>query len=300
MDKAIDPKVAEGLTAAWRARAVLGARAGARGADRRRGRRGRARAVLPLPVRAAEPDQLERRALRVRGDADRQRRSCWSTTTGATCAASSPARAARSSAGWAHNLSPSYRFQYQTTSAGSRKNVDSAEYANITLHFISWYEQALRAGMRPLPDGRHAAAARVGGARAVRLLDAQRHAQLGQRARLQALDEGQDVGLRAAGADGDRELAALLAGPAARARGPSTSSTAGCGSSRSAASRSPRATSRPCTSTTSAASTRAPAAGGSTSPAWAPTRCARSSAGSGRWTPSRRRRSTPSTPTSAA
>ena len=53
--------------------------------------------------------------------------------------------------GWAHNLSPSYRFQYQSDSASSRKNVDSAEYANITLHFVSWYEQALRAGMRPLP-----------------------------------------------------------------------------------------------------------------------------------------------------
>ena len=54
--------------------------------------------------------------------------------------------------GGAHNLSPSYRFQYQSDSAGSRKNIDSAEYANITLHFVSWYEQALRAGMRPLPE----------------------------------------------------------------------------------------------------------------------------------------------------
>ena len=54
--------------------------------------------------------------------------------------------------GWARNLSPSYRFQYQTTYAGSRMNLDSAEYANMTLHFIAWYEQALRAGMRPLPE----------------------------------------------------------------------------------------------------------------------------------------------------
>ena len=52
---------------------------------------------------------------------------------------------------WARNLSDSYRFQYQTTWRPSAKNVDSAEYANITLHFIAWYEQALRAGMPPLP-----------------------------------------------------------------------------------------------------------------------------------------------------
>ena len=59
---------------------------------------------------------------------------------------------ARCTRAGARNLSPSYRFQYQTTYAGSRKNLDSAEYANMTLHFIAWYEQALRAGMRPLPE----------------------------------------------------------------------------------------------------------------------------------------------------
>ena len=67
----------------------------ARGPDRPgRGRR-RARAVLPLPLRAAEPDQLERRALRVRGRADRQPGAARRTTTAGTCAASSTGRAAR-------------------------------------------------------------------------------------------------------------------------------------------------------------------------------------------------------------
>ena len=66
MDKAIDPKVAEGLTAAWRARAVLGLPDDVVAAivgcvDTRR-----ARAVLPLPQRPAQPDQLERRAVRLR------------------------------------------------------------------------------------------------------------------------------------------------------------------------------------------------------------------------------------------
>jgi hypothetical protein len=53
---------------------------------------------------------------------------------------------------WARNLSDSYRFQYQTTWKGSKKNVDSAEYANITIHFLIWYEAALRAGMQPLDE----------------------------------------------------------------------------------------------------------------------------------------------------
>ena len=55
--------------------------------------------------------------------------------------------------GFARNLSPSYRFTYQVDSPRSRKNVDSAEYANITLHFLHFYELALRSGMEPLPEG---------------------------------------------------------------------------------------------------------------------------------------------------
>ncbi len=39
-------------------------------------------------------------------------------------------------ANFAHNLSPNYHFQYQNDSAHSRKNMDSAKYTNMTLHFI--------------------------------------------------------------------------------------------------------------------------------------------------------------------
>ena len=51
----------------------------------------RARAVLPLPQRPPQPDQLERRGLRPRGDDDRRHRRCCAATTTCTCAASWPA-----------------------------------------------------------------------------------------------------------------------------------------------------------------------------------------------------------------
>ena len=63
--------------------------------------------------------------------------------------------------------------------------------------------------MQPLPARRHRDPEELGRAGAVRLLDAQRDAQLGHRARARALDEGQDVGVRAAGAADDRRDAAL-------------------------------------------------------------------------------------------
>jgi len=151
MDKAFDPKVAEGLTAAWRARAVLGL-----------GPELEARIVAAVDAVARGPffrypyvrlnqinwnAELYAYAAQLTGNPelllDDYRRHVRRFVAGAR----KPLRP-----GWARNLSPSYRFQYQTNYAGSRKNLDSAEYANITLHFIAWYEQALRAGMRPLPD----------------------------------------------------------------------------------------------------------------------------------------------------
>ena len=151
MDKAFDPKVAEGLTAAWRARAVLGL-----------GPELEARIVTAVDAVARGPffrypyvrlnqinwnAELYAYAAQLTGNPelllDDYRRHVRRFVAGAR----KPLRP-----GWARNLSPSYRFQYQTNYAGSRKNLDSAEYANITLHFIAWYEQALRAGMRPLPD----------------------------------------------------------------------------------------------------------------------------------------------------
>ena len=58
MEKSVDPKVAEGLACAWRARDVLGITAG--DAERMARRAAlRPRSLLPLPQRPPQPDQLE-------------------------------------------------------------------------------------------------------------------------------------------------------------------------------------------------------------------------------------------------
>jgi hypothetical protein len=49
------------------------------------------------------------------------------------------------------NLGPSYNFHRNPFQrAGARQNIESAEYANIVLDVIYYYEQARRAGMRPI------------------------------------------------------------------------------------------------------------------------------------------------------
>src|SRR5215210_3790732 len=151
MDKAFDPKVAEGLTAAWRARATLGLApelaerivsvvdAVARGPFFR----------YPY-VRLNQINwnaELYAHAATLTGDPELLRSDYRSHMHRFVAGVRRPLEKFG-----AHNLSPSYRFQYQSDSASSRKNVDSAEYANMTLHFVCWYEQALRAGMRPLPE----------------------------------------------------------------------------------------------------------------------------------------------------
>ena len=151
MDKAFDPKVAEALTAAWRARATL--RLAPELADRIRSS---VDAVARGPffrypnVRLNQINwnaELYAHAATLTGDPELLREDYRRHVRRFVAGARRPLRA-----NWAPNLSPSYRFQYQTTWVDSRKNVDSAEYANMTLHFICWYEQALRAGMRPLPE----------------------------------------------------------------------------------------------------------------------------------------------------
>ncbi len=54
--------------------------------------------------------------------------------------------------GGSTNVGPSYRFTYQSNAPGSLpRNLDSAEYANMTVHFLYWYDLGLQAGMAPLP-----------------------------------------------------------------------------------------------------------------------------------------------------
>lgn len=55
--------------------------------------------------------------------------------------------------GGATNVGPSYRFIYQSnTDAGYSRNLDSAEYGTMTLHFTYFHAMAREAGMAPL-DG---------------------------------------------------------------------------------------------------------------------------------------------------
>jgi hypothetical protein len=50
------------------------------------------------------------------------------------------------------NFGPGLRFQYNPfVSPDTRSNLDSAEYANIVLSFLRFYNQARHAGMAPLP-----------------------------------------------------------------------------------------------------------------------------------------------------
>ena len=150
MDKAIDPKVAESLTAAWRARAVLGL-----GPELE----GRIAAAVDAVARGPFFRYPYVRLNQINWNAELYAHAATLTGNPELLLVDYRRHVRRFIAGarkplekgWARNLSASYRFQYQTNYAGSQKNLDSAEYANITLHFISWYEQALRAGMRPLP-----------------------------------------------------------------------------------------------------------------------------------------------------
>ena len=51
------------------------------------------------------------------------------------------------------NLGPSYNFHRNPFQrAGAKQNIESAEYANIVLDVIFYYEQARREGMQPIPE----------------------------------------------------------------------------------------------------------------------------------------------------
>ena len=137
---------------AWRARDVIGLPDGDRDliADRvSRCARGR---VLPLPERAPEPDQLELRAVRAPRDGHRRQRAARQRLPRAgralrdgikqrrDAAAARPTSARATASTTCPHRPPTHPF-----------NLDSAEYASETFHFIL----LLRAG----PAGRHGAAA---------------------------------------------------------------------------------------------------------------------------------------------
>jgi hypothetical protein len=150
MDKSIDPKVAEALTYAWRARDVL---------------------ELPDETVALIADRIHRcaRGPFFRYPSVRLNQINWNcdlyahnaTVTGDTELLVNDYRAQveRFCEGirralvrtGSPNLGPGYRFHYLPQANPDHPyNLDSAEYANETCHFIVHYEQALRAGMAPI------------------------------------------------------------------------------------------------------------------------------------------------------
>jgi len=150
MDKSIDPKVAEALMYAWRARDVL--RLPRETVDLIADRVSRcARGpFFRFPnVRLNQINwncELYAHHATVTGDAELlvndYRAQVVRFCNGITRAALP---------GGSPNLGPGYRFHYLPHRPPTHPfNVDSAEYASETIHFILYYEQALAAGMAPI------------------------------------------------------------------------------------------------------------------------------------------------------
>ncbi|MEX0992418.1 MAG: hypothetical protein WDZ37_00315 [Solirubrobacterales bacterium] len=152
MDKSIDPKVAEALMYAWRARDVLA-----------------------LPQETVDPikDRVDRcaRGSFFRFPGVRLNQINWNCELYAHAAAvtGNPellvndyrAQVTRFcdgitrplSTGGSPNLGPGYRFFYLPARPRTHPfNLDTAEYANETAHFILYHDQALAAGMQPLTE----------------------------------------------------------------------------------------------------------------------------------------------------
>lgn len=153
-DKAIDPKVAEGLAVAHGARSVLGLDEAT--ADRivdHVDRCARGRFFRYPNVRLNQINwncELYGLAAGLTGDPELLRRDYRQHVESFCRYARRPQRREGSP-----NLGPGYHFVYLPQySMGHPYNVDSAEYANETVHFILWHRQARAAGMAPL--SRHA------------------------------------------------------------------------------------------------------------------------------------------------
>jgi hypothetical protein len=152
MDKSIDPKVAEALMYAWRARDVLRLPAETVSLIQDRITRCARGSFFRFPnVRLNQINwhsEMYAHLATVTGDNEllvndyrEQMERFTSGITQPTVQGGSP------------NLGPGYRFHYLPHKPPDHGlNLDSAEYANMTCHFLIWYEQALRVGMAPLSE----------------------------------------------------------------------------------------------------------------------------------------------------
>jgi hypothetical protein len=150
MDKSIDPKVAEALMYAWRARDELDL--GQETADLIADRISRCAhgSFFRFPnVRLNQINwncELYAHLATVTGDTELLR-SDYRAQVERYCAGIK----VPPSPGGSPNLGPGYRFHYLPNKPPTHPfNLDSSEYANETCHFILYYEQALRTGMAPL------------------------------------------------------------------------------------------------------------------------------------------------------
>ena len=154
MDKAIDPKVAEALALTWRARDVLGLapETAARISEVISGVAHGPFFRFPT-VRLNQINwsaELYAYEAQVTGDTELLRDDYGLHVRRFLAGVRRPWFAPSRDA--ATNLSPSLRFHYKPDQTpGSGTNLDSAEYANITLHFIAFYQVARAAGMPALP-----------------------------------------------------------------------------------------------------------------------------------------------------
>ena len=152
-DKSIDPKVAEGLAAAWRAREALQLTPAqvnrlAHCIDVvARDRFFRYPAVRLNQINW--PAELYANAALVTGDPELLRRDYRQHLRRFVRGVRHPL-----SKGGTTNLGRGYQFHYLPhMPAAVRANLDSAEYGSMTLHALHAYEPALAAGMEPLPGG---------------------------------------------------------------------------------------------------------------------------------------------------
>ncbi len=162
-DKSIDPKVAEALEAVWRARRILHvpqplvnlmvARVNACAHD----------AFFRFPgIRLNQLNwnaELYSYAARMTGSPTLLKSDYRRQVVRFCSGAKRPwtAKVMKTIDGGSGNLGPGYRFHYLPNQrAGHPFNVDSAEYANMTIHFLLFHRQARVAGMAPLDRNHHA------------------------------------------------------------------------------------------------------------------------------------------------
>ena len=197
---------------AWRARDVIGLPQETRDADRRPDPPLRARCrFFRFPNVRLNQINWNCELYAHTGDGHRRQRAAARTTTARRSSASRAGSRRPRTPGGSPNLGPG--LPLPLPAARGRRPRPSTSTAPSTrarrCHFLLFYEQALRGRDGAAAAEHVAAAARVGRAHRLRLLDARRLPELGHRLRLQALARGPHVGARAAGPAGDRAVAAL-------------------------------------------------------------------------------------------